>query len=175
MYKCSKAIPCKILVTLLENMLTNRRYQVFMSCKESKWLTANNSLPQVSVLAPTLFNLYLHDIPITKTLMFQHADDIAIVHQSKKLKDGNNTLNADLATLDDYFYKWRLKSKPTITEVCAFHLNNKQAYEELEVVFNCVKVQSFKPKYLGITLDPAHLPFKNTLRKQRRSYIHASK
>jgi len=71
MYKFSKAIPCKNLVTLLENMLTNRRYQVFMGCKGSKWRTANNGLPQGSVLAPTLFNLYLHDIPKTKGLMFQ--------------------------------------------------------------------------------------------------------
>ncbi|KAF0749652.1 Uncharacterized protein FWK35_00024378 [Aphis craccivora] len=165
MYKFSKAIPCKNLVTLLDNMLTNRRYQVFMGCKGSKWRTANNDLPQASVLAPTLFNLYLHDIPKTKGLVFQYADDIAIVHQSRELKYGSNTLNDDLATLGDYFYKWRLKPNPTKTEVCAFHLNNKQAYEELEVVFNGVQVQhSFKPKYLGITLDRS-LTFKEHIEK----------
>ncbi|KAL4119302.1 hypothetical protein QTP88_012127 [Uroleucon formosanum] len=110
-------------------------------------------------------HLYLHDIPKTKGLMFQYADDIAIVHQSRELKDGSNTLNDDLATLGDYFYKWRLKPNPTKTEVCAFHLNNKQAYEELEVVFNGVQVQhSFKPKYLGITLYRS-LSFKEHIEK----------
>ena len=44
MYKFSKAIPCRNLVTLLENIPTNRRYQVFISCKGSKWRTANNGL-----------------------------------------------------------------------------------------------------------------------------------
>lgn len=87
-------------------MLTNRRYQVFMSCKESKWGTANNGLPQGSVLAPTLFNQYIHGIPKTKGLMFLYADDIAIVHQSRELKDWSNTLNYHLATLGDYFDKW---------------------------------------------------------------------
>lgn len=60
-----------------------------------------------SLLEPTLFNLYLHDIPKTKGLMFQYADDIAIVHQNRELKDGSSTLNDDLATLGNYFYKWR--------------------------------------------------------------------
>lgn len=40
------------------------------------------------------------------------------------------------------------------TEVCAFPLNNKQEFEELEVVFNGIQVRhSFKPKYLRITLN----------------------
>lgn len=146
-------------------MLTKRRYHVFMGCKRSKWRTANNGLPQGSVLAPVLFNLYLHDIPKTKGLEFQYADDIAIVHQSRELKDSSNTLNEDLATLSDYSYKWRLKPNPMKTEECAFHLNNKQAYAELEVVFNGTQVQhSFKSKYLGIILDPL-LTFKEHIEK----------
>jgi len=105
MYKFNKAVPCKNLVTLLENMLTNRRYLVFMSCKGSKWRTANNGLPQGSVLVPIIFKLYLHDIPKAKGLKFQYADDIAIVHQIRELKVRNNTLNDDPAILSDYFYK----------------------------------------------------------------------
>jgi len=72
-----------------------------MGCKRSKWRTANNGLPQGLVLAPTLFNLYLHDIPKTKKLKFQYADNIAIGRQSRELKDGSNTFNDDLATLSD--------------------------------------------------------------------------
>lgn len=58
------------------------------------------------------------------------------------------------------------------SEVCAFNLNNKQAYKILEVVFNGNQVQhNFKAKYLGIFLT-THLLLRSTLRKQRRSYTH---
>ncbi|KAF0755627.1 Uncharacterized protein FWK35_00017571, partial [Aphis craccivora] len=73
----------------------------------------------------------------------------------------------------DCFHKWRLKPNPTKTEICAFHLNNKQAYEELEVVFNGVQAQhSFKPKYLGITLDRS-LTFKDHIEKTMKK-LHSS-
>lgn len=45
--KFSIAVPSKNLVTLLENMLTNRHYQVFMGRKGSKWCRANNAFLKV--------------------------------------------------------------------------------------------------------------------------------
>lgn len=55
-----------------------------------------------------------------------------------------------------YFHKWRLKPNPAKTEVCAFHLNNKEAKVKLEVEFDEIRVSyNFCPKYLGITLDRA--------------------
>jgi len=63
-------------------MLTNRLLQVFLDSKGSIWRIMNDGLPQGSVLATTLFNLYMSDLPKTKGTIFQFADDIAIAYQS---------------------------------------------------------------------------------------------
>lgn len=56
LFKLSNVIPCKLTVELINNMLTNHKFCVFMGDKASRWRTSNG-LPQGSVLAPTLFNL----------------------------------------------------------------------------------------------------------------------
>lgn len=58
-------IPCIHLIELLENMLTNRLIKVYLNGKSSKTKMLNNGLPQGSVLAPLLFNLYTSDMPVT--------------------------------------------------------------------------------------------------------------
>jgi hypothetical protein len=64
---------------LLNNMLSNRYFQVFPGDKSIRWRRLNNGLPQGSVLAPILFNLYMSDIQITVSKQFQYADNIAFV------------------------------------------------------------------------------------------------
>lgn len=75
-------------MTLLEEILAYRRFQVYLDNKGSRWKTVSNGLPQRSVLAPTLLNLYVHDITNTEGVKFQFADDIAIAYQSKDLRMG---------------------------------------------------------------------------------------
>lgn len=56
--------------------------------------------------------------------------------------------------MNNYFYNWRLKPNPIKSEVCAFHLNNREARKELKVMFKGEKIKhNFTPRYLGITLD----------------------
>jgi len=88
-------------------MLTNCRFQVFLGNKESNWHRVMNGLPQGSVLPPTLFNLYIHNLPETKGLKFQYTDDIAITYQSTDLEEGGKALTEDLITMNKYFSKWR--------------------------------------------------------------------
>lgn len=156
-------------------MLTNRRFQVFMGDKKSRWRISNDGLPQGSVLAPTLFNLYIHDLPITSSFKFQYADDIALAYQCNDMDAGSEMLTKDLKIMSDYFYKWRLNPNPSKTEVCAFHLYNRQADRELQVQFNNTIVNhNLSPKYLGVTLDRS-LTFKKhleNLQKKVRSRIN---
>jgi hypothetical protein len=101
---------------------------------------------------------------------FQFANDIVIAYQSKNLNDGVSLTN-DLEVMNIYFRKWRLKLNPAKTEICAFHLNNKQVKDKLEVKFDKIRaIHNICPKYLGITLNRA-LTFKahlSTLNKKIR-------
>lgn len=100
MQKFIKILSCKKISELLNNMLVNRRFQVFTDGKKIRWHSVNNGLLQESILAPALFNLYMHDLPITAGQKFQFADDIAIVHTCKDMKEGENTLTNDLSILE---------------------------------------------------------------------------
>lgn len=86
----------------------------------------NGGLRRGSVLAPQLLNFYMSELPKTEGTTFQFADDIAIAYQSMEMVDGDRVLTNDLTTLNTYFQQWKLKLNPNKTEVCAFHLNNKQ-------------------------------------------------
>lgn len=86
---------------------------------------SNDGLPQRLVLAPTLFNLYMSDLPKTEGIKFQFVDDIMIVYQFNELAECERVLSEELTTLNTYFQKWRLKLDPSKTKVSAFNLNNK--------------------------------------------------
>lgn len=163
MLKLKKTIPRSKLTKLMGNMLRNRYFRVTLGQSTSKSYTIRNGLPQGSVLAPILFNLYTSDMPATNSRKFCYADDTAIATQSRLLEDGEETLTTDLENLGRYYKQWRLCPNPNKTEVCAFHLNNHLANKDLNVTFCGEKVKhNSHPKYLGVTLDRS-LTFKRHL------------
>ena len=78
------------------------------------------------------------------------ADDWVLLIQYKKFEEAQSILEEDLKQVDEYFKSARLIMNPSKTEVCAFHLNNKEADKKLKVVFD--NFDNFKPKYLGVIL-----------------------
>ena len=108
-------------------MLSNRYFHVLLNESKSKFRRLNNGLPQGSVLAPMLFNIYTHDIPSTMSQPFLYADDLALLIQCKSFQEAETILNEDLKVIISYYSSWRLKVNPSKSIVSVFHLNNREA------------------------------------------------
>ena len=57
--------------------------------KQSRLRHLKNGVPQGSVLAPLLFNIYTYDLPFMISEKFAYADDLALLHSSENWKDFN--------------------------------------------------------------------------------------
>jgi hypothetical protein len=99
MLKFMRTVPCAKISNLLNNMLSNRFFQVFLGNQSSRWRRLNNGLPQGSVLAPILFNLYMSDLPSSSLNLFQYANDIKL----RNLKNVKSILKKALKLWVDSF------------------------------------------------------------------------
>ena len=131
--KLLAVIPSKDMVRMLMAMISQRSFVVDFRGRLSRRRSLRNGVPQGSVLAPLLFNIYTHDLPPTVSKKFIYADDIALLHQAKELTTAEQTLSNDLDLLATYFHQWRLQLNSSKTECSVFHLKNRLATKELHV------------------------------------------
>ena len=153
--KLLQCIPDVKLVKFMMLMLQNRSFYVITSSGEqSRKRQLRNGLPQGSVLAPILFNIYTADIPPTTSNKYIYADDSAIGYTGRTYEQIQPILEADLAILCKYFHKWHLKISVSKTVCSIYHLANRFAKRELHIMMNGKKLK-FEPLpvYLGVTLD----------------------
>ena len=82
-------------------LLQNRSF-TFFNGLQSRLQHHKNGVPQGSVLAPLLFNIYIHDLPVTIARKFAYADDLAILHLTSNWKTLEETLSHDMTTVSSY-------------------------------------------------------------------------
>lgn len=81
---------------------------------KSRLRCQKNGLPQGSVLAPALFNIYTNDQPITPgTKSFLYADDLALVASFEEVE---RLLGVGLNALDKYYDENALWPNPSKTQ-----------------------------------------------------------
>ena len=154
-------------------LIRNRSFTLSIGdSKRSRLRRLRNGLPQGSVLAPLLFNIYTYDLPFTISQKYAYADDLVLMHTSKDWKTLEGTLSQDMTTLSAYLQTWRLKLSHTKTVTTAFHLNNLEAKRELKIFDNGKLLPHCPtPTYLGVKLDMSltfrhHLDVIEALRKK---------
>ena len=123
--KLLRLLPDKHMVKMIMELVRNRSFTLTTGdSKQSRLRCLKNGVPQGSVLAPLLFNIYTYDLPSMISRKFAYADDLALLHSSGNWKDLEGTLSQDMSTLSAYLQTWRLKLSHTKTVTTAFHLNN---------------------------------------------------
>ena len=125
MLKLAQLIPSRKILKLLSQMTGTRQFQVTIGGENSKTRKIKNGVPQGSVIAPTLFNVYISDMPKTESLKFGYADDWALTHQSERWENIEHVLSQDTSALKTYFDKWYLKMNTTKSISTCFHLDNQ--------------------------------------------------
>ena len=97
-----------------------------------------------------LFNIYTNDQPIyADTRSFIYADYLCIASQGNDFNNIEASLTSALNTMTTYYDTNQLRATP-----CAFHLRNREAKRELNVVWNGIRLSNTTtPVYLGIHLD----------------------
>ena len=164
--KVAKVVKNSRIVSIIQSLLSNRRFYVEMDGRKSRWRNQKNGLPQGSVLAPTLFNIYTNDQPEFDAIRrFIYADDLCLATQAGDFETIERRLSQALKKLTSYYNENSLNANPGKTQVCAFHLNNHEAQRKLNISWNGQTLgnDSF-PVYLGVTLDRT-LSFKEHTRK----------
>ena len=108
-------LPAKI-IRLFSSYLTSGRacrLQVKSGQARSRTITLQAGTPQGSVLSPTLFNIYVDDIPFRQTATCdggQFADDVSEWAPAKKKKADMNRLQITLRELEPWLKSGGLKS-----------------------------------------------------------------
>ena len=98
------------LTELIESMLDSRLVFVELGSKKSRWCRLKNGLPQGSVPAPVLFNIYTNDQPRSEgTRRFIYADDLGVTAQDSDFNIVEKQLSNALSELTPYYEENHLR------------------------------------------------------------------
>ena len=128
------------------------------------------SVPQGGCLSPTLFSVYINDIPVNEkrnvsfNLLF--ADDLTASFIFGRHGRINTTVNGYLRKLEKWLFKWRLKMS---AKKCCYLVmaKKKQKEDALRLLLNGEMIASKSdPCFLGYSFDSS-MTFKNQVQYVR--------
>ena len=92
--KLLRLLPDKHMVRMIRKLVQNRSFTLTAGdSKQSRLRRFKNDVPQGSVLASLLFNIYTYDLPSMISRKFAYADDLALLQSSGNWKDLEGTLS----------------------------------------------------------------------------------
>jgi len=148
-----RLLPDRHTVHMIMKMVINRSFTLLTgNGHRSRLRCLKNVVPQGSVLAPLMFNIYISGLPAPISRKYAYANDLAIMHADGDWLAVEGALSNDMATLSEYLQKLKLSTVKMVSAV--FHLNNKEAKRELKVTLDrsltyCRHLESLRNKLIS--------------------------
>ena len=137
----------------ITNFLTNRSQRVVVKGCPSDWRNVTSGVPQGSVLGPTLFVLYINDLPSTTlSSLWLFADDAKLTREIKNNED-RKIIQSDINEMLTWSDRWLLKFQPPKCK--AMHIS-RRGKEEQRMVYkmNGTEIECVtSEKDIGIIID----------------------
>ena len=160
------------LLSLLKNYLENREQRVVLNGQTSAWRKIMSGIPQVSVLGPLLFLIYINDLPDgINSLCKIFADNTYLFPKFSDIHKSASNLNDDLEKISYWGYQWKMQFNPDrnkqANEVIFSRKTSSNNLSHPPIKFNNNKISKCPyQKHLGIVLDSklnfnAHVDQKN--------------
>lgn len=138
---------------LVDSYLQNRKFFVQIDGKRSGTKTLEQGIPQGSVLSPTLFTIYVNDIPTNgHTLLAQFADDTALLTTSRRLDTTIRRMQEQIHLTETWAKRNKIKINAEKTKAILF--TRRRPVLDMRLEIGGIPVAwTDRIKYLGVTLD----------------------
>lgn len=151
-YKLIKLEMQDALIHLIHNYLCDRQFTVRIHNIFSTHKPITAGVQQGSILGPTLFNIYVNDIPRNSlTNIAMYADDTALYTAAHHINSVATYIQSHINDLEIWFTKWKIKIN---TQKChAIYFSKSYKNPPRLYMFDEVIEWENSVKYLGVTLD----------------------
>ena len=147
------------------------RSQITALCNgkiKSKPDLITHGVPQGSILGPTLFLIYINDLPLVSSVLkfILYADDTTLLYSYPSAVNPSATLQTELNKVSNWLYSNQLKLNTKKTQAIIFPNGPNTQNVTLKIENTTVDFTQTL-NFLGITFDP-HLTFKSHIDKTRK-------
>ena len=141
--------------------LKDRKFRVCVGNKSSNSYQVNTSVPQGSVLSPTLFNILMSDIPQlydVRILIF--ADDITIYTSCTSMSTASVKIQQALQHLQSWCEEWGLQISTTKTSYSYYSMARSSITRPVLKIYNHTIPYEKVNKLLGLEFDSPYLTWR---------------
>ena len=155
----------------LYNYFQNRTIQVQVGTCKSVSKPVRVGVPQGAVLSPTLFNVMLHDLPVSPHVkLVGYADDITLFVNGHSLMEIRGCMQRYLDEIGEWCTRWQFKLNPAKCSYQIFTSRRAAPAVSLRVCNRNIQYVVHQ-KVLGFYFDSPHLTFKEHIRQTRTACL----